>query len=241
MKIIRSLLIFASASIVLNACSKKETPGPSVTYKSPTTAHANITIPAGLQAQAGKDSVNAMIAVSYMGIANGLGSYSSFFNLPGGQATTATANGAVYSWSYSGVSEWMTYSVLSDKYTWTYEWKTPELARFTYISAQEAKNGSSGSWEIYDPSNASHTVVWDYSWTLTGTVYSATMNFYNSGSATTKFVVLDNGNNSGSFQYFEGTMKKADIEWNSNGTGTYWFSDDGTNPTATGSWTAAGK
>ncbi len=240
MKIIRLLMIFASAGILLAACSKKETPAPSVTYKSPSSTHAAITIPAGLQAQAGKDSINAILAVSYMSLANGLGSYAADFALPGGQATTTTSNGAVYFWTYSGYSYWMTYSVLSDKYTWTYDWQTPDLARFTYISAEEAKNGASGNWKIYDPNIAAHAVVWDYSWTLTGSVYNSTMNLYQAGAATTQFVVVDNGNNSGNFKYFEGTVKKADITWNADGTGTYWFANDSGNPII-GSWTASGK
>jgi hypothetical protein len=241
MKIQRLILVFASAALILSGCSKKDTTNPAVTYKSPSSAHAAITIPAGLQTQAGKDSINAILAVSYMSLANGLGSYAADFALPGGEATTSTSNGAVYSWTYSGYSYWMTYSILSDKYTWTYEWKTPDLARFTYISAEEAKNGNSGNWKIYDPNDASHPVVWDYTWTLTGTVYNSTMNLYQAGAATTKFLVVDNGNNSGNFQYFEGTVKKADITWNTNGSGTYWFSENGTDATGSGSWTASGK
>jgi len=239
MKILRIIMVFASEGILLAACSKKDTT-PAITYKSPAAAHT-ITIPAGLQTQATNNNYNALEAVTYMSIANGLGTYSSFFTLPSGENTAATSNGAVYSWSYSGVSEWMTYSVLSDKYTWTYEWKTPDLDRFTYISAQEAKDGSSGSWAIYDPSTASHPAIWDYSWTLTGTVFTSTVNAYNAGSVTEKYVTTDNGNNSGKFQLFEGTVKKVEIIWNSDGTGTWWFAGDGSNPATNGSWTASGK
>jgi hypothetical protein len=239
MKIQRSIPFIVSGLLILASCSKKDST-PAITYKSPTTAHAQITIPAGLQAQADKDSFNAVIAVSYMSLANGLGSYATAFTLPSGENTTSTSNGAVYSWSSSGYSYWMTYSVLSDKYTWTYDWKTPDIARFTYIYAEELKTGKSGNWKINSP-DGTNAVLWDYNWTLTGSVYSATMNFYQTGAATTKFVVLDNGNNSGNFQYFDGTIKKAVVTWNTNGTGSYWFSDDGVNSTATGAWTASGK
>ncbi len=210
-------------------------------FKAPDNSHSKLEIPAGLQAQANKDSINAILAVSYLSLANSLGSYAADFTLPGGQETTTTSNGAVYFWTYSDYSYWMTYSVLSDKYSWTYEWQTPDLARFTYISAEEARNGASGNWKIYDAENAAHAVVWDYSWTLTGSVYNSTMNFYQERGATAKFVVVDNGNKSGNFKYFEGTSKKADITWNTNGSGTYWFSENGTDATGSGSWTASGK
>jgi hypothetical protein len=240
MKMQRSIPFIVSGLLILVSCSKKDTTTP-ITYKSPTTAHAAITVPAGLQTQANGGNFNATLAVSYMSIASGFGQYAADFTLPSsGQTATSVANGEVYSWSYSGYSYWMTYKVLSDKYTWTYEWQTPQIPRFTYIYAEELKTGKSGDWKINSP-DGTNAVLWDYTWTLTGLVYNATMNFYDNSTTASKFVVTDNGNNSGEFQYFEGTVKKADIIWNADGTGTYWFSDDGVTSTATGSWTASGK
>ena len=121
----------------------------------------------------------------------------------------------------------MTYSVLSDKYTWTWDWKTAQLSRFTYISAEELKNGSEGNWKIYND-NDTNALAADYTWTLTGSVYNATINFCTNGAAISQNVIVDNGNNSGSFQVFEDAVKKVQIIWNTDCTGSYWFSDDGT-------------
>jgi hypothetical protein len=239
MKIQRSIALFVSGLLIISSCSKKDST-PAITYKSPTTAHDSISVPAGLQTKANGGDLNAMMAVSYIGIANGLGQYASSFTLPSGETTTSITNGAEYSWTYSGYSYWMTYKVLSDKYTWTYDWKTPDIARFTYIYAEELKTGKSGNWKISSP-DGTNAVLWDYNWTLTGSVYNATMNFYQAGATTSKFVVVDNGNKSGEFQYFDGTVKKIDIIWNTDGSGSYWFSDDGVTSTATGTWTASGK
>ena len=235
MKLQKFTPILALAVFILASCSKKDTT-PAITYRTPTSTHAQIAIPAGLQAQANKDSIYAIMAVAEISVANIMGTYAADFVLGSGENTTATSNGAVYSWTYGDLGYWMTYSVLSDKYTWTWDWKTAQIPRFTYLSAEELKNGSGGNWKIYDETGT-NTVAADYTWTLTGSVYNATMNFYSASSATTKYVIVDNGNNSGSFQVFEGADKKVQITWNTDGTGNYWFSDNG----YTGTWTATGK
>jgi hypothetical protein len=231
--------ILVLAVFILASCSKKDTT-PAVTYKSPSTAHSQITIPAGLQTKANNGDYGALAAETYITMANAMGLYASDFTLPSGQNTTATSNGAIYSWAYGDEAFWMTYAVLSDKYTWTYDYKTAQLSRFTFIYAEEFKNGTAGSWKINNP-DGTGAVVWDYSWTLAGSVYNATLNMHNSDLTIDKFVVLDNGDNSGTFKYFEGSIEKAEITWNANGTGSWWFSDDGITHTSSGTWTASGK
>jgi hypothetical protein len=234
MKLQRSLPLIVSTVMLLAACSKKDTSTPSTSYTEPSnTSRTQITIPAGLQTQASTNP-NAAVAVSFMSLANGLSEYANDFTLPANaQKSNLKSNGTVYTWSANGYTVWMTYQNLSDRYTWTYDYQTPEIARFTLISADEMKANKQGSWTINSP-DASHAVLWDYSWTLTGSVYNATMNYYGEAGTSGKFTILDNGNNSGSFQYYVGTAKEVDITWNTDGTGTWWFSN-GT-ATASGSW-----
>jgi hypothetical protein len=242
MKITRLIPLFICAALIVSSCSKKDNSTPAPTYKSPSIAsHTDITVPAGLQTKADNGDYNASLAATFITMANGLSSYAADFTVPDGASkSNLKSNGTVYFWSYQGYSYWMTYTVLTDKYTWTYDWQTPSVSRFTFISAEELKNGTAGNWKIYNPETPDN-VMWDFNWTLVSSVYNGTMNFYQTGEATVKFIVQDNGNNSGDFQYFVGTVKKVDVTWNSDGSGSYWFSDDGVSSTATGSWTASGK
>jgi hypothetical protein len=159
--------------------------------------------------------------------------------VPGGATKqNLKSNGLVYYWTGYGFSYWMTYTELSDKYTWTYDWQTPQVTRFTQISAAELKTGAGGNWKIYNPESPAE-VVWDFTWTKVSSVYNASLNLYNAGQSALNFTIVDNGNSSGNFKFYVADVKFADVTWNTDGTGTWWYSNGST--TKTGSWTASGK
>jgi hypothetical protein len=226
------LLFFTIVVVILSSC-KKDDPEPVLEYKSPTIAEREvIEIPAGLVAKSDEGDFNATMAMAYMGIANGIGTYGSLFYLPSDiETNNANENQVGYFWTGGGFSYWMTFTEENDKYVWTYDWEFPGTPRYTYIRAEEAKDGKSGNWSIYDPEEDLY--VWIYSWSLDAAGnYTATLEL-NDSDETSVFTVVDNVDGSGSFIYTIGGIQEANIQWAANGSGTYWILDGGS-----GSWTA---
>ncbi|HYW96028.1 MAG TPA: hypothetical protein VE870_10605 [Bacteroidales bacterium] len=223
-----TLFAFASLVFLLNSC-KKDEPKPDVLdYKQPAIAQRDnvIEVPQGLITLAEGGDYNAYAAMSYMELANGLSTFATDFTLPNDvQREAGDQNSAVYFWSYGGYSYWMTYKKTSEGYLWTWEWETPEIARFTYISATENPDGKSGSWSIFDPEGGGAS-VWTYNWSIDSDEnYSATL-VMNDNSTQSTFDVTDNADGSGNFVYKEDGVKTAELNWNADGSGDYWISDD---------------
>ena len=235
------LMVFLVPLLLQVSCKKEETPPPAPTYKTPTAAARSeiVVIPDALKAKAdaGED-IGAVIAVSYMGLANAISGFSTSFEVPEGAEIQGKKSGStVYFWTYGGgYSYWMTYEELSDKYTWKYEWQFPDSPRFTYISAEEAKNGKNGSWTIYNPETPS-SYIWTYNWSINAINSFIASLMWNEGESLASFDVVGNTDNSGSFKYYIASVLKADILWNADGSGTYWIYGDGGSDLA-GSWTA---
>jgi hypothetical protein len=235
------LLVLLIPALLQVSCKKDEDPEPTgPTYKAPAASEMGeiVTIPTGLQAKANEGTDNgAMIAVSYMGMANALSGFAGSFAIPDDAQIQGKKDGStVYFWSYGGYSYWMTYSELSDKYTWRYEYEFPEYPRFTFILAEETKDGKSGNWSIYDPDETTHNEIWTYDWSISeSNTFTANMMMYDDNEGSFSFNVVSNVNKSGSFKVYDSTVLTAEILWNADGSGTYWISGD---PAISGSWTA---
>jgi hypothetical protein len=226
-------LLIAVALLASTSCSKEEEP--QSTYKKPTIADRGnvVEIPTALQ---NSSDPNAQMAATWMGMANGISQFASSFTIPeNAQTGNAKSSGNVYFWTYGGYSYWMTFSELADKYVWKYEYAFPGTSRFTFIEAQELKTGMQGSWAIYDP-EGTHETIWDYNWNINSTndFYSEMMWYGYSNNDDIKFEVMDRANNSGYFKMYIGAVKHVEVIWNTNGSGTWWYSFDG--ETAQGSW-----
>lgn len=239
MKRIRIITLLLVLPVFFTVSCKKDsdsTQGP--VYKEPTGANTAkvVDVPAGLNTKANAGDIGASISVSYMGLANAVAGFSSSFMLPSNkEMQETTSNSSVYFWSYQGYSYWMTFKELSDKYTWTYDYKLPTAARFTYISAEEGKDGKSGKWTIYNPEAVS-VAMWTYTWSINASnTFTANMVMNETGRASSTFDIISNSNKSGSFIYKIGTVKQAEITWTANGsTGTFWVKGDAT--PITGTW-----
>jgi hypothetical protein len=224
-------------SLFISSC-KKDEPEPEVpTYRQPSIATRTqiVEIPAGLQ---NSQDPNAQMGAAWMGIANGLAAFGSSFAVPtDAQIQNTKSTATVYYWTYGGYSYWMTYSETADKYVWKYDYEWPGYPRFTFIEANELKNGTAGQWMVYNPEGA-HEVLWKYDWTLNAANdYAATILFYGQQEyENIKFDVLARGNNSGYFKLFEGAQLLVEIIWNANGSGTWWIYGYG-EENYTGSWT----
>ncbi len=234
-----SLVILATVSFLFTSCKKEETKPEVIEYKQPALADREnvIEVPAGLNALADDGDMNALMASIYIEMANGISSFGSDFYLPTDvERQSGDRNSVNYFWTYGGYSYWMTYKKESDKYVWTWDWETPDVQRFTYLSAEESLDGKSGSWSIYDPEAVNQT-VWTYNWSIDGDGnFTASLVWEEDNSVTSSFNVVDNADGSGSFVYKEDGVKMAEVTWNSDGSGTYWLSDDGSG--VSGSWTA---
>jgi len=232
------LLVLLLPALIQVSCKKDDDTPETPTYREPTAASRTeiVSIPAGLEAKAeSTDDIGADLAVFYMGLANALSGFSTSFAVPEGATIQGKKNGStVYFWTYGGYSSWMTYTELSDKYTWKYEYEFPNHPRFTWISAEEAKNGKSGSWTIFNQETPSE-FLWTYDWSVSlVNVFTASL-VLNDGSSESSFDVVSGPDNSGSFKYYIASVLKADIIWMGNGSGTYWIDSQ---PDISGSWTA---
>lgn len=237
-KISFALMILLVAGLFQVSCKKDNDEPEGPVYKQPTAAARGeiVTIPDGLEAKSEAGDMNAMIAVTYMELANAISQFSASFTIPEEAMEEGKKGGSkVYSWSYNGYSYWMTYSELADKYTWKYEWEFPGQSRFTYIYAEEMKDGKSGSWNIYSPEGTNEE-VWDYTWSVNSSdTFTASLEWHE-GETISSFDVVANANNSGSFKYYIETVLNTEVMWNADGSGSYTFYQEGGN--ITGSWTS---
>jgi len=234
-KISLILFLFTLPVFVFISCKKEEEPEV-LEYRQPTVASRTevVTIPQGLQ---NSEDPGAQMGVAYMGLANGLAAMATSFNVPADVEPENTKSSAsVYHWTYGGYSYWMTFSATSTHYNWKYEYEFPGMSRFTFIEANELKTGLQGNWMIYDP-EATHSILWKYDWTLNSVQdFAANIFLYGyNGADSINFDILGRVNNSGYLKLYEGSLKIAEIIWNSDGSGSWWiYSEDGNH--YSGSW-----
>jgi len=239
MKKARILLLLLMVPVILQVSCKKDDPPAPPVYKEPTAASmADVAaVPAGLaaKADAGTD-FGAVYAAMYMELANGISGFGGLFAVPDGASVQSKKSGStVWFWSYGGYSYWMTYEELATKYVWKYEYQFPDVPRFTYIAAEEAKDGKSGNWTIYDPA-ASGNSVWTYIWNINSSnTFTADLT-WDEGNSPSAFKVVANANNSGNFKYYASGVLECEIVWNSDGSGSYTFYGD--MASYSGTWTA---
>lgn len=223
-------------ALMVVSCKKDDPPTPPP-YKQPVTASMGevVVIPTGLEAKANAGSdPGASMAVSYIGLANAFSSFGGYFAVPEGAQVQSKKDGlTVYYWAYGDLKYWMTYGTSGDKYTWKYEYEYTGHPRFTYIYAEEALNGKSGNWAIYDPETPVND-IWTYNWSYNAS-NSLIANLV-AGNNEFSFDVVANTNNSGSFKYYVASVLTAEVIWNADGSGTYTFYGDLSS--YSGSWTA---
>ena len=204
-------------------------------YKEPTASKrtALVDIPDDLETLSQSD-MNALATVTFMGAANAITSFSTNFTLGvSGLDAEPCTNGYVYSWEFVGFKYWITYTDNGTTRTWEYEFQTPDLARFTLMTAEEAVNGKSGSWVIYDEV-VGHAKIWDYEWSIDSSDnFTATATCYDEPEST--YDVVSNANGSGSFVLTEDEVDVVTVNWTADGeTGTYSYFDG--EETYEGSW-----
>ena len=223
MKKVKFIFIIMVLPLILMISCNKETEDEAPEYISPTERSVIVNIPSGLQTKAEDGDMNALMATVYMGLANTLSGFSGSFKLPSNaQIQNKKSNSYIYNWSMNNFSYWITYSILPDKYTWTYDYEFPDNPRFTFIYAEENKTAKAGAWMIYDREEPG-LKVWNYQWNINSlNSFIASIKFNVTGNSNEGiFEIVANTDNSGSFLYKIGLLNKAEILWNANGSGTY--------------------
>jgi len=216
MKRISRVWVIAAIAISLFtvSCSKDDSTTNESTYKKPTIAENApvIEAPTGLQ---NSDNVYANIAVSYISMANSLSQYAAYFDVPSTathDSRKSTEGNDTWYWSYQGYSYWMKYWDDATRYYWQYDFETPEISRFTYMKADQLKDGAGGSLEIYSPGLDGS--IFTYNWILTSGTYHITIDAQDS-----QITIVLNSDNSGTLDVVSGE-DTLHIQWNADGSGS---------------------
>lgn len=231
-----SVALIAIAALSFTSCKKDDPKPPTLEYRQPAAAARSeiVEIPVGLTKKANAGDANALVAVSYMSLANVMSTYSTSFILPNGaDRQSASENSVGYFWTNGAYSYWMTLNEESDKYVWTYDWQFPSTPRFTFIRSEESKDGKSGSWSIFDPDNKNQR-IWTYSWSIDAQGNFMASLVWNDDSETNSFNIVDNKDGSGSFVYILDDIKQSEVQWKADGSGSYWMLDS--NGESSGTW-----
>jgi hypothetical protein len=252
MKTPRALFLLGIALFAVS-CSKDDDAKPSLEEAtlSLTSNNQVITAPA---AMASSEDPYAQMAAGYVGIANSMSAYLSYFNKPNGAVKSTTkitaANGRtaeagdviVYTWTdaNSGTSIAYQISEESDRYVFEIFYKgSGQSDWLKYFQAEEKKDKSSGFMKVYDifgitGDDASVALV-DYEWTRVGDILNFTVTDY-SGAIKVE-LVINTKTKAGSVVYTFDGVKAYSMIWESNGNGSWAFYDEQGNVSESGTWT----
>jgi hypothetical protein len=252
MKTPRVLFLLGIALLAVS-CSKDDDAKPSLEEAtlSLTSNNQVITAPA---AMAASQDEHAIIASSYIGIANSMSTYLSLFNKPNGAVKSTTkitaANGRtaeagdvlVYTWSdaNSGTSVAYQVSEESDRYVFEifYKW-SGQSEWLKYFQAEEKKDKSSGFMKVYDIlgiiSDDPSVALVNYEWTRAAGILNFTVTDYSG--AIKIDLVINEKTKAGSVVYTIDGIKEYTMTWDANGNGSWAFYDEQGNVSAEGTWT----
>lgn len=229
------LLIF-TAALFIGGCSSSDDDGPSgPSGDNPPEmggTGVNITVPAGM---ANSQDPHAQIANGYIQMANSISDHGGFFTPPSG--IRAAAESWEYSWSEGGLTVTLIIEETSNMYTWDVYLDGSD-GYYTYDNAHmyhawEYIDGSCGGLEFYSLDEYMGELEWTWCTDSAG-VFTMTMTtYYELESFEIELVVYPDG--SGDLSYtFDGILELY-IEWNADGSGSWWTY----NPADSGNWDAA--
>ncbi len=206
--------------LIFSSCKKDPEP-----YQEPAVASrsAIAEVPEGLE---NNPDPNAQAAKSWINVVNELASFSQKFVVPTSAEVEYEKKSNVYFWSDSGISYWMTFSYDNDQYNWKFEYEVLNTNKILLIEASEDMDHKSGTWTIYNQVFNTQK-VWEYNWSLNASNdYLATINFTGSaGYDLLRFEILVKTNASGHVILHHGTQKLTEVNWNADGSGSWWVYD----------------
>ena len=238
MKALKFLILFTTifSLVIVSSCKKDDDVDPN--NNAPTCEAKTVEVP---EAMANSSDPGVQQAVGYMEMVNGMGGYTGMMTPPSkSSAVTNFKDGGteVYTWEINEGNTNCTFTLRVTETATMYSWEmiidgTMEgmvFNNFTYIRAEEMKDGSSGEITIYDPETGNILI---------------TMSWYTSGGAThftyempgyMLLTIVVNGNGSGYVEYsFWDNNQWAlyfKAQWDASGHGHWWDYYSGTE----GSW-----
>lgn len=178
----------------------------------------------------------AQQASGYVTMIQGIVNTFTYFEPPeGAQQLKSTSTEGTYTWSYGGITIYMTYEETATKYLWSVD-VDEGYGRMRYIEAEEFKTGASGWMKIYDYTGTVSGVMLLYEWVVNAD--DSVLLKMSDSEGGFKIEILGRPDNSGYARYYVENVLWYEFIWNSDGSGSYAFYDNGT-PYESGTWTAA--
>lgn len=229
----------------LAGCSKDSSPTEPKKQEAPSIAVRQIAVP---QKMAQSSDPNALLAVSFINMANGLSDFSNSFAPPTLQKSGSLAASPnddptwFQTWTNAGLTTSVSIYDKGDTYVWEIRFSGTDgedvFDNWLFIHAEQAQDRTSGTMTIYEPVTTKVGSVWTWG-TDAENVYTLTMisNFDNDAA---KIVVLQRPDNSGSLEYSEGSLNNFVLQftcqWTAEGSGSWTTFDENGEQTGSGSW-----
>ncbi len=204
----------------------------------PTLSVKQIPIPQAMQTAANNGDPGAAQAVAYITIANTLPAYAQFFNPPAnaGKISSTTATLGSWTWTQNGTTFTLVSSETDNGYEMTltvngsFNGKTYSNAILFDVTMPLDQN--SGELYFNDPNTGNPILgfIWE---NLSDQSYHLTIND-TEGSTTSEFYSYPNG--SGTLNINNQGVNSWEIDWGSDGSGTWTQYDPENNPIDSGSW-----
>ena len=241
---LRKVIIFFTLLflIILSSCSKTDEDNPVAPKKNePAKLELKeITVPPHLtQVQ----DEHAQMAASYIQMANSLTNYAAFFTPPNGAKHISKANGIQdeWTWTEENLTITLVYSEGESSNYWKviltgfYEGFT--ATNWTFMEAEQSKDGNTGHLTIYEPVTTNVAVNFEWSNNAGGNESFIYTDFKSS----MKMQIDVGKNNSGVLQLFQGVegqfVLEYKINWTATGSGEWWEYDKTENIISHGTWT----
>ncbi|MCB0284631.1 MAG: hypothetical protein KDF60_18760 [Calditrichaeota bacterium] len=219
------LTVFILVSFFI-ACSDDSTSSNNDSNEPPTLEMRQIPIPGGLT---NSTNVHAQMVVAQITVANSFTGYSAFFT-----PISGTSNNGVYEWTSAGLNIKMVTDESSDYYTWDIylsgNYGGVSVNNWLYMSAESFKDGSDGSWTIYDPLTQGVLYQWNW-WTGVEDIYNVNMEFTGG-----EIEIVSYPDESGSIDIYSDSMLDWTANWTSGGSGNWMDYDSEGNLADSGSW-----
>lgn len=228
--------------IILSSCSKTDENNP-VAPKNNEPAKLElkeITVPSHLtQVQ----DQYAQMAAGYIQMINSLTNYAAFFTPPKGAKHITKANGIQdeWTWTENSLTVTLDYSEGESSISWkvilTGLYEGFNVTNWTFMEAEQSKDGNSGHLTIYEPVTTNVAINWEWSKNASGNASFIYTDFKSS----MKLQIDVDKDNSGVLQILKGAegqfVLEYKINWTATGSGEWWEYDATGNITNHGTWT----
>ncbi|MCF6170733.1 MAG: hypothetical protein L3J66_07150 [Bacteroidales bacterium] len=233
MKTLKFLALFTSifSLVIVSSCKKDDDTDPN--KDAPNYKVKTVQVP---DAMVQSSDPGAQQAASYINMVNGMAGYGSMMTPPSKRTSVTNfkdGGGDVYVWEINDGNTHCTFTLKVSESVTTYYWEMiidgilegQAFNNFTYLKAEEAKDGSSSSFTVYDPETGG--ILMTMSWYDNGSVTNFTFEIPNE----VLMAVNVNADGSGFVEVksWQNGQYVLDFraEWDASGHGQWWAYDGG--------------